>query len=60
MKIENCTIDLKCDVNGCRNKATEKISFDGQTYQLYICKDCLLKLKNFLNSLGGKKNEKKK
>ena len=59
MKIENCTIKLKCDANGCHKKAVYNISFDGETYQLYLCKECLLKLKDFLNSFGGKVDENK-
>lgn len=61
MKIEKCTISIKCDANGCHEKATEKISFDGETYQLYLCGKCFEKLKKGLNTAyGGLKNEKKK
>jgi len=60
MKIEKCTINLKCDANGCHNKAKHKISFDGTSWQIYICEDCGDKLyKSLKEKFGGKKYEGK-
>ena len=44
MNIEKCSIAIKCDVNGCHNKADKGIVFDGVAPQYYLCDDCLRKL----------------
>ncbi len=44
MNIGKCTITIKCDVDGCHNKADKAISFDGVTAQYHLCDGCLKKL----------------
>ena len=52
MKIEQCKIDVKCDVDGCNQKADYQLIFDGVTPQYRFCKTCILKIKNALSKLG--------
>ena len=54
MIIEKCPIVIKCDVDGCHNKAKKAISFDGVTTQYYLCDDCLKKLYETLKREYGK------
>lgn len=44
MNIEKCSIVIKCDVDGCHNKADKGIVFDGIAPQYYLCDSCLSKL----------------
>ncbi len=50
MKIEKCSIVIKCDVDGCHNKAEKGIVFDGVAPQYYLCDSCLKKLYEALKS----------
>ena len=56
MNISKCSIAIKCDVDGCHNKAEKGISFDGVTVQYYLCEDCLKTLYKTLQQ----ENEKEK
>ncbi|MBR2337264.1 MAG: hypothetical protein IKA61_04915 [Clostridia bacterium] len=44
MNIEKCSIVIKCDVDGCHNKADRGIVFDGVRPQYFLCDKCLKKL----------------
>jgi hypothetical protein len=44
MNIEKCSIVIKCDVDGCHNKADKGVVFDGVAPQYYLCDSCLKKL----------------
>ena len=60
MEIVKCKISVKCDVDGCYNKADYQFIFDGETPQYGFCKSCVDKMKNSLTKLdGGNKNESK-
>lgn len=54
MKIKDCSITIKCDVDGCHNKATKGIIFDGIAPQYYMCDDCLKELYTVLKKKYGK------
>ena len=54
MNVEKCSIVIKCDVDGCHNKATKGIVFDGVSAQYYLCDDCLKKLYKCLKDLIDK------
>ena len=51
MEIVKCKISVKCDVDGCHNKADYQFIFDGETPQYGFCKSCALKMKNALKNL---------
>ncbi len=57
MNIEKCSIVIKCDVDGCHNKADKSIIFDGVAPQYYLCDDCLNKLYEGLKKHLGKGEE---
>ncbi len=61
MKIEKCTVDIKCDANGCHEKAKVGLSFDGVSPQTYLCEKCAKKLYEALNiRYKGEKNGRQK
>ena len=57
MNIEKCSIVIKCDVDGCHNKADMGIVFDGVAPQYYLCEDCMEKLYEVLKKKIEKENQ---
>lgn len=44
--------DIVCDVLGCGQKSTYRLTFDGKS-SVFICKDCFNEFKNFVKKDGG-------
>ena len=57
MKIDNCKVSLKCDVDGCSHRATKKICYYTDYAQFYLCDRCMEKLRVLLNEQKKKEDE---
>lgn len=62
MTVEKSKVEIKCDANGCYEKAAFSLSFDGVAPQYHFCEKHAIELKNALCSLDDSdcKKDKKK
>ena len=52
---EKCKIAVKCDVDGCHNKATVGLITSGAVPQFNFCDGCAKEIAKTLKNMGGGK-----
>lgn len=60
MTVEKSKVDIKCDANGCYEKADVSVSFDGVFPQYHFCAKHAKEMKNALSSWDGAVEKKDK